>query len=59
MNRSFREVEDFVNSNCVQLAADKWLCPLSGKKFKGPEFIQKHLTSKFQEKLDEIKEAVG
>lgn len=28
------------------------MCPLSGKKFKGPEFIQKHLQSKHQDRLD-------
>lgn len=49
-----KSVEDFINSNCVEQAKDKWLCPLSGKKFKAPEFIQKHLHSKYQDKLDEI-----
>uniref|UniRef100_A0A914C9K1 Serrate RNA effector molecule homolog n=1 Tax=Acrobeloides nanus TaxID=290746 RepID=A0A914C9K1_9BILA len=52
-----KELEDFVTANSVQLAPDKWLCPLSGKKFKGPEFIHKHLSSKHQDKLDEIKDA--
>ena len=28
------EVERFVNSNTQELGKDKWLCPLSGKKFK-------------------------
>lgn len=35
------------------------LCPLSGKKFKAPEFIQKHLHSKYQDKLDEIQNEVA
>lgn len=51
----FRELEAFITANTVELAKDKWLCPLSGKKFKGPEFIRKHLTSKHQDKLDEVK----
>lgn len=51
-------VEDFIQTNCVELAKDKWLCPLSGKKFKGPEFIRKHLFSKHEQKLDETKAEV-
>ncbi|KAI6191692.1 Arsenite-resistance protein 2-like protein [Aphelenchoides bicaudatus] len=39
-------VEAFIQENCVELSKDKWLCPISGKKFKGPEFIRKHLFSK-------------
>uniref|UniRef100_A0A158R582 Serrate RNA effector molecule homolog n=1 Tax=Syphacia muris TaxID=451379 RepID=A0A158R582_9BILA len=51
-----KEVEAFIQANSVELAKDKWLCPLSGKKFKGPEFIRKHLTSKHQEKLDQVRQ---
>lgn len=29
------EVDKFVQANTRELAKDKWLCPLSGKKFKG------------------------
>jgi hypothetical protein len=47
-----KAVDQFIEANTVELGKDKWLCPLSGKKFKGPEFIQKHLTSKHQERLD-------
>uniref|UniRef100_A0A914V1P4 Serrate RNA effector molecule homolog n=1 Tax=Plectus sambesii TaxID=2011161 RepID=A0A914V1P4_9BILA len=54
-----KEIEAFITANTVELAKDKWLCPLSGKKFKGPEFIRKHLTSKHQEKLDEVKVEVS
>uniref|UniRef100_A0A1I7XTJ3 ARS2 domain-containing protein n=1 Tax=Heterorhabditis bacteriophora TaxID=37862 RepID=A0A1I7XTJ3_HETBA len=50
-----KEVETFIQQNTVELAKDKWLCPLSGKKFKGPEFIRKHLMSKHDEKLSEVK----
>lgn len=28
------EVEKFVSANTQELGKDKWLCPLSGKKFK-------------------------
>ncbi|CAB3407324.1 unnamed protein product [Caenorhabditis bovis] len=50
-----KEVEKFIEKNTVELAKDKWLCPLSGKKFKGPEFIRKHLQSKHEEKLEEVR----
>ncbi|PAV60666.1 hypothetical protein WR25_14424 [Diploscapter pachys] len=48
-------LEKFIQENTVELAKDKWLCPLSGKKFKGPEFIRKHLETKHQDRLDEAK----
>ncbi|GMT33127.1 hypothetical protein PFISCL1PPCAC_24424 [Pristionchus fissidentatus] len=50
------EVEAFIKVNSVELSAEKWLCPLSGKKFKGPEFIRKHLQSKHVDKLEEAKQ---
>lgn len=52
------EVEKFVQANTQELAKDKWLCPLSGKKFKGPEFIRKHIFNKHGEKIDEVKKEV-
>lgn len=52
------EVEKFVQANTQELAKDKWLCPLSGKKFKGPEFIRKHIFNKHCEKIDEVKKEV-
>lgn len=52
------EVEKFVQANTQELAKDKWLCPLSGKKFKGPEFIRKHIFNKHGEKVDEVKKEV-
>ncbi|VDN07182.1 unnamed protein product [Thelazia callipaeda] len=51
-----KEVEAFITANCIELAKDKWLCPLSGKKFKGPEFIRKHLTTKHAEKLNQVRQ---
>lgn len=32
------EIDKFVQANTRELAKDKWLCPLSGKKFKGMRF---------------------
>lgn len=49
------EVEKFINTNTQELAKDKWLCPLSGKKFKGPEFVRKHIQSKHAEKIEEVR----
>jgi hypothetical protein len=31
---------------------------LSGKKFKGPEFVRKHILNKHQDKIDEAKKEV-
>lgn len=52
------EVEKFVTANTQELAKDKWLCPLSGKKFKGPEFVRKHIFTKHNEKIEEVKKEV-
>lgn len=52
------EVEKFIQANTQELAKDKWLCPLSGKKFKGPDFIRKHIFNKHIEKVDEVKKEV-
>uniref|UniRef100_T1JCQ9 Serrate RNA effector molecule homolog n=1 Tax=Strigamia maritima TaxID=126957 RepID=T1JCQ9_STRMM len=48
------EVEKFIQANTQELAKDKWLCPLSGKKFKGPEFVRKHIFNKHAEKIEEV-----
>jgi hypothetical protein len=52
------EVEKFITANSQELAKDKWLCPLSGKKFKGPEYIRKHIMTKHAEKVEEVKNEV-
>ncbi|KAF4523476.1 hypothetical protein B566_EDAN004545 [Ephemera danica] len=52
------EVEKFVVANTQELAKDKWLCPLSGKKFKGADFVRKHIFNKHGEKVDEVKKEV-
>ncbi|CAA9996950.1 unnamed protein product, partial [Nesidiocoris tenuis] len=49
------EVEKFIQANTQELAKDKWLCPLSGKKFKGAQFVKKHIFNKFSDQLDEVK----
>jgi len=55
----FTEVEKFITANTQELAKDKWLCPLSGKKFKGAEFVRKHILSKHMEKVEEVKQEVN
>lgn len=52
------EMDKFVQANTRELAKDKWLCPLSGKKFKGPDFVRKHIFNKHAEKIDEVKKEV-
>uniref|UniRef100_A0A069DWV0 Serrate RNA effector molecule homolog n=1 Tax=Panstrongylus megistus TaxID=65343 RepID=A0A069DWV0_9HEMI len=52
------EVEKFIQANTQELAKDKWLCPLSGKKFKGPEFVRKHIFNKFSDELEEVRKEV-
>ncbi|XP_041473947.1 serrate RNA effector molecule homolog isoform X3 [Lytechinus variegatus] len=52
------EVEKFIKANTKELAKDKWLCPLSGKKFKGPEFVRKHIFNKHGDKIEAVKKEV-
>lgn len=51
-------MEKFVTLNTQELSKDKWLCPISGKKFKGPEFVRKHIFNKHGEKVDEVRTEV-
>jgi len=53
------EVKKFIEVNTQQLAAEKYLCPLSGKKFKGPEFVKKHIMTKHGDKVDAVKKEVN
>jgi len=53
------EVEKFIAANTQELGKDKWLCPLSGKKFKGPDFVRKHIMTKHAEKVEEVKKEVN
>jgi hypothetical protein len=50
------EAETFIKANTQELAKDKWLCPLSGKKFKGPDFVRKHILNKHVERIEEAKQ---
>ncbi|KAL7306441.1 hypothetical protein TKK_0001857 [Trichogramma kaykai] len=50
-----REVEKFIEANTQEISKEKWLCPLSGKKFKGPDYIRKHIFNKHAEKVSEVK----
>jgi len=52
------EFENFIKANTQELAKDKWLCPLSGKKFRGPEFIRKHIVMKHAEHVENVKSEV-
>ncbi|KAM9827766.1 serrate RNA effector molecule homolog B-like [Neosynchiropus ocellatus] len=53
-----QEVEKFLAANTQELSKDKWLCPLSGKKFKAPEFVRKHILNKHGEKVSAVKQEV-
>jgi len=52
------EVEKFVSGNMSEVDSDKWLCTLSGKKFKAPEFVRKHIMNKYCDKVEEVKTEV-
>ncbi len=47
-----------VASLTQELAKDKWLCTLSGKKFKALEFVKKHIFNKFADQVDNVKKEV-
>ncbi|CAF0708312.1 unnamed protein product [Brachionus calyciflorus] len=49
------EMEKFIRKNCQKVDKDVWLCPLSGKKFKGPDYVRKHIETKHEDKLNELK----
>lgn len=53
-----QEVEKFLSTNTQELSKDKWLCPLSGKKFKAPEFVRKHILNKHGEKVSAVRQEV-
>jgi len=48
-------VEEFVKQNTEEQGPGKFHCPLSGKKFKGPEFVRKHIFNKHAEKVENVK----
>ena len=51
-------MKKFIEVNTQQLAPEKYLCPLSGKKFKGPEFVKKHIMMKHTDKVDAVKKGI-
>uniref|UniRef100_A0A1A8IT41 Serrate RNA effector molecule homolog (Arabidopsis) n=4 Tax=Nothobranchius TaxID=28779 RepID=A0A1A8IT41_NOTKU len=53
-----QEVEKFLSANTQELSKDKWLCPLSGKKFKAPEFVRKHILNKHADKVTAVRQEV-
>ncbi|XP_068611952.1 serrate RNA effector molecule homolog [Brachionichthys hirsutus] len=53
-----QEVEKFLSTNTQELSKDKWLCPLSGKKFKAPEFVRKHILNKHGDKVSAVRQEV-
>ncbi|KAK5848046.1 hypothetical protein PBY51_005700 [Eleginops maclovinus] len=53
-----QEVEKFLVANTQELSKDKWLCPLSGKKFKAPEFVRKHILNKHGDKVSAVRQEV-
>lgn len=51
-------IEIFIQANTEELGNDKFLCPLSGKKFKGADFVRKHIFNKHAEKVENVKKDV-
>ena len=52
------EIEKFISANCQKVEKDIWLCPLSGKKFKGADYVKKHIETKHRDKLLELRKEV-
>lgn len=48
--------EAFIKENTKELSEGKWLCPLSNKKFMGPEFVRKHILNKHMERVEQVRE---
>ena len=53
-----QEVERFIRANIQELKPGRYLCPLSGKKFKGEDYVRKHIESKFGGRLEEVRNVV-
>ena len=53
-----QEVERFIQANIQEIKPGRFLCPLSGKKFKGEEYVRKHIESKFADRLEEVRNVV-
>jgi len=53
------EVKMFINCNTKKVSKDKWLCHLSGKKFKSFEFVRKHIIRRYTDLLNDVKKEVN
>lgn len=49
------EIDKYIAANTKKLDKDVWLCPISGKKFKGPEYVKKYIETKCRDKLLELR----
>jgi len=49
------EVEVFIKSNIQEIGSGKFFCPLSGKKFKGVDYVRKHIVTRFDDKLEDVR----
>ena len=59
MTPPLTEAERFIEMNTEKITENKYLCPLSGKKFKGPEFVKKHIFNKHMDKVNAVKQEVS
>jgi len=53
-----QEVEKFIRANIEEIKPGRYLCPLSGKKFKGEEYVRKHIESRFGGRLEDVRNVV-
>ena len=49
-------VGKFYADNCVEETEGRFLCPLSGKRFKAAEFVRKHIDNKHADALAAVRE---
>lgn len=52
------EIAKYITLNTQKIETDIWLCSISGKKFKGPEYVKKHIETKHRHKLIELRNDV-
>merc|ERR1719151_389831 len=45
----------FFKANVEELSKDKWLCKLSGKKFRSFEFVKNHMVNNFPGKVKQVR----
>merc|ERR1711988_1629001 len=51
--------EKYIKKHTVQEGHERFRCTLSNKLFRGPEFIRKHITLKYEDKIIEYQQKVG